>query len=67
MKSGKTGQRMRFLWKYLKKYVRRITGVMGIKLSATVLELLIPYVMEHLIDHVVPTRDMTAVILWGWP
>ena len=56
---------MRFLWKYLKKYVRRITGVMGIKLSATVLELLIPYVMEHLIDHVVPTRQIFSVLLWG--
>ena len=56
---------MRFLWKYLKKYVRRFTGVMGIKLSGTVLELLIPYVMEHLIDHVVPTRQMLMVLLWG--
>ena len=56
---------MRFLWKYLKKYARRIAGVMGIKLSGTALELLIPYVMEHLIDHVVPTKQMTAVLLWG--
>ena len=56
---------MRFLWKYLRKYARRISGVMGIKLSGTALELLIPYVMEHLIDHVVPTKQMTAVLLWG--
>ena len=52
---------MRFLWKYLQKYVPRISGVMGIKMAGTVLELMIPYVMEHLIDHVVysiihPTR-----------
>ncbi|MBR0218168.1 MAG: ABC transporter ATP-binding protein [Clostridia bacterium] len=57
---------MRFLWKYLKKYSRRIAGVMGIKLAGTALELLIPYVMEHLIDHVVPTKQMTAVLLWGF-
>ena len=56
---------MRFLWKYLKKYARRIIGVMGIKLSGTVLELLIPYVMEQLIDHVVPTKQMLSVLLWG--
>ncbi|MBR4727938.1 MAG: ABC transporter ATP-binding protein, partial [Clostridia bacterium] len=31
----------------------------------TSLELMIPYVMEHLIDHVVPTRAMNAVLLWG--
>ena len=57
---------MRFLWKYLKKYSRRIAGVMGIKVAGTALELLIPYVMEHLIDHVVPTKQMTAVLLWGF-
>ena len=56
---------MRFLWKYLKKYARRIIGVMGIKLSGTVLELLIPYVMEHLIDHVVPTKQILSVLQWG--
>ena len=56
---------MKFLWKYLRKYARRIVGVMGIKLSGTVLELLIPYVMEHLIDHVVPTKQMLSVLLWG--
>ena len=56
---------MKFLWTYLRKYALRIAGVMGIKLSGTVLELLIPYVMEHLIDHVVPTRQLTSVLLWG--
>ena len=56
---------MKFLWGYLRKYLRRISGVMGIKLSATVVELMIPYVMEHLIDHVVPTRQLTSVLLWG--
>ena len=56
---------MKFLWRYLQTYRGRIAGVMGIKLSATVVELLIPYVMEHLIDHVVPTREIHSVLLWG--
>ena len=56
---------MKFLWGYLRKYVRRISGVMGIKLAGTVTELLIPYVMEHLIDHVVPTKQISSVLLWG--
>ncbi len=38
---------------------------MLIKLAGTTLELMIPYVMEHLIDHVVPLKDMLPVILWG--
>ena len=56
---------MKFLWTYLKPYRARMAGVMGIKLSATVLELLIPYVMEHLIDHVVPSKALWRVLLWG--
>ncbi len=63
---ARNGRSMRFLWKYLKTYIRRIAGVMGIKLSGTGLELLIPYVMEHLIDHVVPTKNLGSVFLWGF-
>ncbi len=56
---------MKFLWRYLKNYKYRMSGVMLIKMSATSLELLIPYVMEHLIDHVVPTREVVSALLWG--
>ncbi len=56
---------MKFLWKYLRVHLKRIGGVMGIKLAGTVLELLIPYVMEHLIDHVVPMGRLDLVLLWG--
>ncbi|MBQ9307047.1 MAG: ABC transporter ATP-binding protein [Clostridia bacterium] len=56
---------MRFLWKYVKPYRWAVVAGMGLKLCGTVTELLIPYVMEHLIDNVVPRRDMTQVLLWG--
>ena len=56
---------MKFLWKYLKKYEWMILGGMMIKLGGTLLELLIPYVMEHLLDHVVPRKDIGQVLLWG--
>ena len=56
---------MKFLWKYLRKHRFRLAGVMAIKLTGTVVELLIPYVMEHLIDHVVPTKQLVSVLLWG--
>ena len=45
---------MKFLWKYLKKYQWMILLGMGLKLAGTLTELLIPYVMEHLLDHVIP-------------
>ncbi len=56
---------MKSLWIYLRPYAGRMAAVMGIKLSATVLELLIPYVMEHLIDHVVPTGRIWLAVGWG--
>ena len=56
---------MRFLWKYLRKFTARICGVMGIKLAGTLMELLIPYVMEHIIDHVAPAQRLVPVLFWG--
>ena len=56
---------MGFLWKYLKKYRWMILGGMGLKLAGTLVELLIPYVMEHLLDHVVPRKETAPVLLWG--
>ncbi len=56
---------MRFLWKYLKKYRWMILWGMSIKLGGTMLELLIPYVMEHLLDDVVPRKDVWQAVLWG--
>ena len=60
---------MKFLWTYLRKYARRMAGVMSIKLGGTILELLIPYVLEHLLDHEVPAvqsgGSIAPVILWG--
>jgi len=56
---------MRFLWKYLKGYKWMILGGMGLKLAGTLVELLIPYVMEHLLDHVAPQKELAPVLLWG--
>ena len=56
---------MRFLWKYLKKYRWMILFGMILKLAGTLTELLIPYVMEHLLDHVVPQKQTAPVLLWG--
>ena len=56
---------MRFLLKYLKKYRGFMAGVMVIKLAGTLLELLIPYVLEYLIDTVAPTKQTGNVFLWG--
>ena len=57
---------MRFIWKYISKYKWIIALGMSIKLGGTVLELMIPYVLEHLLDHVVPQKELKSVLLWGF-
>ncbi|MBQ7486991.1 MAG: ABC transporter ATP-binding protein [Clostridia bacterium] len=56
---------MKHLWSYIKKYAFIILGGMLIKLMGSALELLIPYVLEHLIDNIVPQERLSLVCLWG--
>jgi len=56
---------MKLILHYMNNYRGMIIGSIIIKLMGTVAELMIPYVMEHLIDRVAPTKDLTAVLLWG--
>ncbi len=57
---------MKFIFSYVKKHIRIVTFGISIKMIGAFLELLIPYVMEHLIDDVVPAKDMKLVVLWGF-
>lgn len=56
---------MRMIFRYMKVYARRIASSMTVKLLGAVTELMIPYILEHLIDEVVPLGQMRQVILWG--
>lgn len=38
-----------------------------IKLLGTVAELMLPYILEHIIDHVVPAGKLAQVLGWGPP
>ena len=56
---------MKFIFLYLKKYINLISIVMFVKFLGSFGELLLPYVLEHMIDEVVPTQNMKQVIFWG--
>lgn len=56
---------MRLILHYMKTYSHKITLSMVIKLLGAVTELLIPYILEYLIDEVVPLGKMEQVLLWG--
>ena len=56
---------MKLIFHYLKPYRWRVAMIMAIKTLATFLELLLPYVLEHLVDRVAPAKDTPRIFMWG--
>ena len=56
---------MKFILSYMKKTWLFILITMVIKFIGTFLELLIPYVLEYIIDSVAPRKSLEMVIAWG--
>ncbi len=56
---------MRFMLSYMKKYKGLVALCMILKLVGTMTELLIPYVLEYLIDEIAPTQEIGRVLFWG--
>lgn len=56
---------MEKLGKYITPYVPYIIVTMIIKLVGAVMELLIPYFMEIILDDVVPAGELTPIFLYG--
>lgn len=36
-----------------------------IKFIGTIMDLLLPYILAHIIDRIVPTRNLSLIVLWG--
>lgn len=56
---------MKFIFSYIKKYKWTVVFAVIVKLSATTAELMLPYVLEHLVDDVAPLQNMGMVFAWG--
>ena len=56
---------MRLIFRYLGRYSSSVILVMAIKLIGTMAELTLPYILEHLIDKIVPLGDLIQIVLWG--
>ncbi|MBO4925526.1 MAG: ABC transporter ATP-binding protein [Clostridia bacterium] len=57
---------MKLIWRYVRPYGKFVLLVMLIKLMGTGTELLIPYALEHLLDHVIPAAgNAWPVAAWG--
>ena len=56
---------MRLILRQMGVYAHRIALSMSIKLLGAMTELMIPYILEHLIDEVVPLGKLSLVLLWS--
>ena len=56
---------MKLIFRYMKTFASAIILSMFLKLLATFFELVLPYILEHMIDDVVPSGNMNSVIFWG--
>ena len=56
---------MRLIIHYLRPYFKRMSFGLAIKLFGTVMDLLLPLILAHVIDVVAPTKNMKLVLLWG--
>ena len=57
---------MKLIFRYMSKYKSAVALVVMIKFAATVVELFLPYILEHLIDEVVPQGEIGAIFFWGF-
>ena len=56
---------MKLLLKYLRPHRRFIALALSIKTVATLIELVIPYILSHILDEVVPSGKVSHIITWG--
>lgn len=53
----------------IKKYVSPLKGQiiknMVIKITGTLLEVLLPVILAHIVDRVTPTKDVNGIVMWG--
>ena len=56
---------MNLIIRYMKKCWKRIVTSVSFKSLGSFGELMIPYILEHIIDNVVPTKQVSMVFVWG--
>ena len=56
---------MKFLFENMRRYLSGVILAIFLKLIGTISELTLPYILEHIIDTVVPAGILSQVFLWG--
>lgn len=56
---------MKLIAKYLRKFIGTMLFGLSIKIVGTLMDLVLPYILAHIVDNVVPEKDRNAIFLWG--
>ena len=56
---------MKLIFRYLGRYKKWVALAIFVKLLATLMELSLPYIFEHILDDVVPAGKLWPVLGWG--
>lgn len=56
---------MQLLFRAIGRYKRAVAVCILIKLLGTISELLLPYILEHIIDDIAPLGDLGLAVFWG--
>ena len=56
---------MKTLIKYLKPRFGRMSWILVVKASGTMAELMLPYILSHILKNVVVSEDVNKILLWG--
>ncbi len=56
---------MHFILRYIKPLTRRFTLAMTVKFVGTLMDLMIPSILAHIIDDITPLGMIGRVVLWG--
>ena len=56
---------MKWVFTYLKPLVSRITVGISVKTVGTLAELMIPYLLSHILENVIETNDINKILLYG--
>lgn len=56
---------MHLIFRYVRPYLKRMSLGLLIKFTGTIMDLFLPYILAHIIDEIVPLKDMALVLRWG--
>jgi len=56
---------VKLLKKYLHPYIGRMSLGVSIKFFGSLMDLLLPWILAYIIDTIIPTKNVSAIFLWG--